>query len=62
MMEHFNIDAANPVVCLTQAKPSHNLMKHDVVMTWQRRQGRIEGLVQEVMSTALPLYELCVAG
>ena len=36
MMEHFNIDAANPVVCLTQANPAHKFMKHDVKLAWQK--------------------------
>ena len=61
MMEHFNIDAANPVVCLTQANPAHNHMKHDMARV-KRRRSRRKGLLQDVMSLAMPLYELCVAG
>ena len=40
MMEHFNIDAANPVVCLTQANPAHNHMKHDMARVKRRRSRR----------------------
>ncbi len=43
IMEHFNIDAANPVICLTQAITVHSLIRRNLFLAWQKKAKQEKG-------------------